>query len=124
MRGLGEVRGGLGGLKGAKRGLLDPLRALFAPLEVLYGTKFSSNHLIMVQLANVNKVSITDPVSDIRGPSCGHFMSKTSRFEAPNSPESGILAAKMFIRWPKFGQIWSRIPVWSILDQILSIWAI
>ena len=67
MRGLGEVRGGLGGLKGAKRGLLDPLRALFAPLEVLYGTKFGSNHHIMVQLANVNKVSITDPILHRRG---------------------------------------------------------
>ena len=34
----------------------------------------------------------------------GHFMSKTSLFEAPNSPESGLLAPETVIRWPKLAQ--------------------
>ena len=37
-------------------------RALLAPLEVLYSTKFGSKPHIMVQLPNVYKVGITDPV--------------------------------------------------------------
>ena len=57
-----------GGPGGVKRGLLYPYRALFAPLEVLYGTEFGSKHHIMIQLANVYKVAITDPFLDLWGP--------------------------------------------------------
>ena len=49
---------------GVKGGLLDPYRMLFAPLEVLYGTKFGSNYHMMVHLAHVNRVGITDPFPD------------------------------------------------------------
>ena len=58
MIGFRKVWGGFegawacfGGSRWVKGGLLDPYRALFAPLEVLYGTKFGSNHHIMVQVS-------------------------------------------------------------------------
>ena len=53
--------GGLGGLGEVKRGLLDS----FSPLKVLYDTKFGSKRYIMVQMANVYKVCITDPFLDL-----------------------------------------------------------
>ena len=66
--GLGRFGGGFEGAWGCfggsgwvKGGLLDPYRALFAPLEVLYGTRFGSKHHMMVQLARVIRVGITDP---------------------------------------------------------------
>ena len=59
--GLGGSRGVWRGLGGSRGGLLYPYRALFAPLEVKYSTRFGSKHYIMVQLANVYWVSITDP---------------------------------------------------------------
>ena len=54
----------LGGSRGVTGCLVDPYRTLFAPLEVLYGTRFSSKHHILVQLAYVNRVGITDPFWD------------------------------------------------------------
>ena len=59
--GLGGSRGVWRGLGGPRGGLLYPYRALFAPLEVEYGTRLGSKHYIMVQLASVYWVSITDP---------------------------------------------------------------
>ena len=56
------------GSKGVKGGLLDPYKAPFASLEVLCGTIFGSKHYIMVQLANVRKVGITDPFPDLWSP--------------------------------------------------------
>ena len=56
--GSGGFKGGLGSSRG---GLLYPYRALFAPLEVENGTRLGSKHYIMVQLASVYWVSITDP---------------------------------------------------------------
>ena len=58
----------------------------------------------MVQLAKVYWVGITDPFMDLWAPlgaPKGPFMSKSSRFEAPNCPESGLLAPGKIIRWPK-----------------------
>ena len=63
--GLGQGGGGLGGLGEVKRGLLDPYRALFSPLKVLYDTKFGPKHHMMVQMANVYKIDITDPFLDL-----------------------------------------------------------
>ena len=57
--------GVFGGLGEVKRVLLDPYRALFSPLKVLYGTKFGSKQHIMVQMANVYKIDITDPFWDL-----------------------------------------------------------
>ena len=54
-----------------KGGLLDPYRTLFAPLEVLYATRFGSKHHKMVQLSNIYRVVITDPLLDLLGPPCG-----------------------------------------------------
>ena len=72
MGGFRKVWGGFegvwacfGGSRWVKGGLLDPYRALFAPLEVLYGTRFGSKHHMMVQLAHVNRVGITDPFPDL-----------------------------------------------------------
>ena len=53
--------GVLGGREGSRGGLSDPYRARFAHLEDLYGTRFGSNHHIIVQLVNVCRVGITDP---------------------------------------------------------------
>ena len=58
--GFEGVWGCFGGSGWVKGGLLDLYRALFAPLEVLYGTRFGSKHHMMVQLAHVNSVGITD----------------------------------------------------------------
>ena len=60
--------GGLGGSTVVWGGLLDPYRTLIASLEVLYGTKFGSKQLIMVQLANMYRKGITDPFVDLFGP--------------------------------------------------------
>ena len=60
-----EVLRGLGGSRGC---LLYPYMAHFAPLEVEYSTRFGSKHYIMVQLANVYWVSITDPFMAYWGP--------------------------------------------------------
>ena len=49
---------GLGGSRGV---LLYPFKALYAPLKVSHSTRFGSRQYKMVQLANVNKVSITEP---------------------------------------------------------------
>ena len=75
MIGFRKVWGGFegawacfGGSRWVKGGLLDPYRALFAPLEVEYGTRLGSKHYIMVQLANVYWVSITDPFLVYWGP--------------------------------------------------------
>ena len=54
-----------------KGGLLDPYRTLFAPLEVLYATRFGSKHHKMVQLSNIYRVVITDPLLDLLGPPGG-----------------------------------------------------
>ena len=66
-----SLRGFWGGSRGVKGGLLDPYRTLFAPLEVLCGTRFGSKQHIMIQLANVYKVGITDPFLNLWGPSRG-----------------------------------------------------
>ena len=63
--GLGRFGGVLRGFGLVLGGLLDPYRALFTPLEVLYGTRFGSQHHMMVQLAHVNRVGITDPFPDL-----------------------------------------------------------
>ena len=64
-----------GGSKGGQRwsgplrgGLLDPYRALIAPLEVLYGTRFGYKDNIMIQLANIYNIGITDPFLELWGP--------------------------------------------------------
>ena len=64
----GGVWGVWRGLGGSRGGLLYPYRAYFAPLEVEYSTRFGSKHYIMVQLANVFWVSITDPFLVYWGP--------------------------------------------------------
>ena len=66
-----EFGGVLGGSRGVKGGLLDPYRTLFAPLEILYATRFGSKHHKMVQLSNIYRVVITDPLLDILGPPAG-----------------------------------------------------
>ena len=68
---LREFGGVLGSLGGSRGGLLDPYRTLVAPPEVLYCTRFGSKHHIMVQLAYVNRVGITDPLSDLWSPPLG-----------------------------------------------------
>ena len=58
MGGTTEFHLGFGGVHG---GLLSPYWALFAPLEVLYGTRFGSKHHILVLLAKLYWIDITDP---------------------------------------------------------------
>ena len=69
--GFEGVWGCFGQSRGVKGGLLDPYRKLVAPPEVLYCTRFGSKHHIMVQLAYVNRVGITDPLSDLWSPPWG-----------------------------------------------------
>ena len=66
--GFEGVCGCFGGSRGVKGGLFDPYMALFAPLEVFYSTRFGTKHYIMVQLAKVYWVSITDSFLDLSGP--------------------------------------------------------
>ena len=66
--GVGGVLRGLGGLRGV---CLTPKWHLFFPLEVLYGTRFGSKHHMMVPLAQVSKVGITDPFPDLWSPPRG-----------------------------------------------------
>ena len=70
-RGFEGVWGCFGQSRGVKGGLLDPYRKLVAPPEVLYCTRFGFKHHIMVQLAYVNRVGITDPLSDLWSPPWG-----------------------------------------------------
>ena len=70
----------------------------------------------MDQMANVYKVCITlthfwtfEPPWE---PPKGRFMSKTSRFQAPNSLEYGLLAPEMVIRWPKLTKFGPEYPYW------------
>ena len=118
----------MGGPGGVKRGLLYPQRALLSPLEVLYGTKFGSKHHIIDRMANVYKVCITlthfwtfEPPWE---PPKGRFMSKTSRFQAPNSLEYGLLAPEMVIRWPKLSKFCPKYPIlvfWTNLGHLVTI---
>ena len=55
------------GSRGVKGCLLDPYRTLFAPPEVLYGTRFGSKHHLLVQLAHLCRVGITDLFSNPLG---------------------------------------------------------
>ena len=74
----------MGGLGEVKRVLLDPYRALLSPLKVVYDTKFGPKHHMMVQMANVYKIDITDRFLDLwslpGGPQRTINMSKTGRF--------------------------------------------
>ena len=50
------------------------------------------------------------PLEALKGP----FLEQTSHFEAQNSPESGLMAPEMVIRWPKlaeFGPGYSMVVV-------------
>ena len=67
------VRGNRGWSKG---GLIDHYRALLTPQEVSYGTRFGSKHHIMVQLAYVYRVGITDPLSDLWSSPKGYNISR------------------------------------------------
>ena len=96
--GFGGGSGGSRGLRGAKRGLLDPFTALFAPLEVLYRTKFGSKHHIMVQLANIYKVGITDPFLGLsghyQGPPKGDFITKQAILRPQTIPNLAFCPLK------------------------------
>ena len=70
--GFEGVWGCFAGSRWVKGGLLDPSMSLFAPLKVLYGTRFGSKHHMMVQLTHVNRISITDPFSDLWSPPRGY----------------------------------------------------
>ena len=78
MIGFRKVWGGFegvwacfGGSRWVKGGLLEPYRALFSPLEVLYGNRIGSKRHMMVQLAHVYRVGITDPFPDLWSPPRG-----------------------------------------------------
>ena len=92
--------------------------ALFFPLEVLYGTRFGSKHHMMVPLAQVSKVGITDPFPDLWSPPQGlpkgQYISKYSPFEAPISPVFGLLALEKVIRWPQVTRFSQECPIWVV----------
>ena len=62
---LREFGGVLGSLGGSRGGCLTPIGNLL-PLQ-----RFGFKHHIMVQLAYVNRVGITDPFSDLWSPPWG-----------------------------------------------------
>ena len=98
-------------------GLLGPNRAIFAHLDVLYGTRLGSKHHIVVQMANVSRVGITDRFLDLWGPLVapkGPSLGKSRRFEAPNSTKLGLLAHEKFIVWPKVTRIGPECSVWVV----------
>ena len=82
---------------GIKRGVLDPYRAHFAPLEILYRTKFGSKHHIIVQLANVDKVDITDL-----------FLELSGHLQGP--PKDDFMAKQAILR----PQIVPKLPFWTL----------
>ena len=104
------------GAWGVKWGLMDPYRTLFAPLEVLYRTKFGSKYHIMVQLANVYKVGITDHFLDLsghyQGPLKDDFMAKKAILRPQIVPNPAICPLK----WSSDGLNWSDMvqnnPFW------------
>ena len=85
--GFGGVWGCFAGSRWVEGGLLDPLMALFVPLEVLYGTRFGSKHHMMVPLAQVSKVGITDPFPDLWSPPRGSQKANISANKALLRPQ-------------------------------------
>ena len=73
---LGFFEGVLVGVGGSTRFCLTPIKTFLAPLEALYDTRFGSRHHIMVQLAYVNRVGITDPLSDLWSSHKGYNISR------------------------------------------------
>merc|ERR1711974_435551 len=98
----GVFLGVFGGSRGVTGCLVDPYRTLFAPLEDLYGTRFSSKHHILVQLAYVNRVALLThfrtlgaPLGVPKAPLYEQIMPFCQSFEAQNGPKSGLLAPEM-----------------------------
>ena len=63
--GQGEGGGAFWGPRGGPEGSAGPLMGSFSPIKVLYGTQSGSKRYIMVQMANLYKVCITDPFLDL-----------------------------------------------------------
>ena len=93
--------GGSRGVWGVQRGSTLSLWGTFCPSGSVYGTRFGSKHYIIVKLAYVYWVGITDPFLAHCGPFRGSQMSKTNPYRAPNCPKISLLAPKKVIRWPK-----------------------
>ena len=108
--------------------LLDPQRSLFFTSGSLVG------HQIWFQiphdgsngqcLQDMYRWPIFGPLGPPWEPPKGRFMSKTSRFQAQNSPEYGLLAPKMVIIWPKltkFDPEYSILVLWINLGHLTTI---
>ena len=65
-----------------KMGLFGPYTAIFAHLDVLYGTRLGSKHHIVVQMANVSRVGITDRFLDLWGPPGGSQRAQLGQIKA------------------------------------------
>ena len=100
LRGLGvfgEVWGGwgvLGWRRGGQEWSVLPLKDTFCPSLSLLQDKFGSKHHIMVQLANIYKVGITDPFLDLSGPPKGNFIAKQAILRPQIVPNLAFLPLK------------------------------
>ena len=120
----------LGVFRGVKGGLLDLYRARFAPLEVLYSIRFGTKHYIMIQLAKVYWVGITDPFLDLWAPlgaPKGPFMSKQVVLRLQIVPKLTFWPLKRSSDGPKQSNLVQNAPhgrspqVKCILDSINGI---
>ena len=120
----------LGVFRGVKGGLLDLYRARSALLEVLYSIRFSTKHYIMIQLAKVYWVGITDPFLDLwtpLGAAKELFMSKQVVLRLQIVPKLTFWPLKRSSDGPKQSNLAQNAPhgrspqVKCILDSINGI---
>ena len=120
----GGLRGGLGGWgvlggrRGGQEGSAWPLKGTFCPSGSLIQDQiwFQTPHngATGQYLQDQYHWPVFGPFGALPGAPKGQFHCQTSHFEAPNSPQSGLLSPEMIISWP-------IIPEWIILDYIWSI---
>ena len=123
----GGLRGGLGGwvvlggCRGGQEGSAGPLKGTFCPSGSLIQDQiwFQTPHngATSQYLQDQYHWPVFGPFGALSGAPKGQFHCQTSHFEAPNSPQSGLLSPEMIISWP-------IIPEWIILDYIWSIYSI
>ena len=73
---------------------------------------------MLVQLAKVYRLGITDTFLDLQSPPWGlpkyHFIRKSSRFATPNSPKPGLFNPENVIRWPKMNRFGPEYSIWMV----------
>ena len=92
-----------------------------APPEVFYGTRFGPKHQIMVQLAKIHCVGITDPFLELRSPSWGSEKVLSWANQVLLGPSK---VSKFHFYSPKMDSICVDHPDGALSDISDHIWAI